>query len=85
MIGWQVDCKECGKRYVKRQNLKIHKFLDDESIAMNGKRCRAMHNLKIYKWLDDNFYAMNEEWISGQGPLKKITDDQMTKMVYYLP
>ena len=49
MIGWQVDCKECGKRYVKRQNLKIHKFLDDESIAMNGKRCRAMHNLKIYK------------------------------------
>ena len=33
-----------------------------------------MHNLKIYKWLDDNFYAMNEEWISGQGPLKKITE-----------
>ena len=38
-----------GKRYGTSLDLKTHKLSDDESIAMNGKRCRATHNLKIHK------------------------------------
>ena len=55
--------------YYKAKFKKNHKLSDDESIAMNGKRCRAMHNLKIHKWLDDNLNAMNVEWIAGQGTI----------------
>ena len=37
MIGWQVNCNECGKRCVTWQNLKNHIFFDFESIAMIWK------------------------------------------------
>ena len=35
MIKWQVDCNECGNRCKKTHNLKIHKWSDVKSIAIN--------------------------------------------------
>ena len=35
MIEWQVDCNECGNRCKKTHNLKIHKWSDVKSIAIN--------------------------------------------------
>ena len=69
MIGWQVNCNECGKRCVTRQNLKNHKFLMMSQLQWYGKRCGTTHNLKSQKWLDDNLNAMNVEWIAGQGTI----------------
>ena len=37
MIGWQVNCNECGRRCVTRQNLKNHNYFNDEPIAMIWK------------------------------------------------
>ena len=34
MIGWQVNCDECGKIWRKTHTLKIHIWLDDQSIAI---------------------------------------------------
>ena len=38
MIGWQVNCDECRKIWGTTHNLKIHKWCDDKSIAMNVER-----------------------------------------------
>ena len=35
MIELQVDCNECGNRCKKTHNLKIHKWSDVKSIAIN--------------------------------------------------
>ena len=70
MIGLQVNCNECGKRYVTRQNWKKnHKFLMMSQLQWYGKRCGTTHNLISQKWLDDNLNAMNVEWIAGQGTI----------------
>ena len=37
-MGLQVSCDVCGKIWGKTHNLKIHKLLDDKSIAMNVER-----------------------------------------------
>ena len=34
MIGGQANCNECGNSCRTMHNLKIHKLLDEESIAM---------------------------------------------------
>ena len=38
LIGWQVNCDVSGTIWGKTHNLKIHKLLDDKSIAMNVER-----------------------------------------------
>ena len=38
MIGWHVNCDEYGKNLQKTHNLKIHKWFDDKSIAINVER-----------------------------------------------
>ena len=77
MIGWQVDCKECGKRYVKRQNLKNHKFLMMSQLQWYGKRCGTTHNLKSHKLSDEESIAMNRK-DAGQHTIWKFTNDWMT-------
>ena len=37
-MGLQGNCNVCGKICGKTHNLKIHKLLDDKSIAMNVER-----------------------------------------------
>ena len=38
MIGWHVNCDECGKNLQKTHNLKIHKWFHDKSNAIYVER-----------------------------------------------
>ena len=77
MIGWQVNCNECGRRCVTRQNLKNHKFLMMSQLQWYGKRCGTTHNLKSHKLSDEESIAMNRK-DAGQHTIWKFTNDWMT-------
>ena len=55
MIGWHVNCDECGKFLQITHNLKIHKWFDDKSSAINverfGKKCT------IWKFTNDSMIS----------------------------
>ena len=83
MIGWQVNCNECGKRYVTRQNWKKnYKFLMMSQLQWYGKRCGTTHNLKIQKLSDDESIAMNGKRCRATHNLKihKWLDDNLNAM-----
>ena len=83
MIGWQVNCNECGKRYVTRQNWKKnHKFLMMSQLQWYGKRCGTTHNLKSHKLSDEESIAMNGKRCRATHNLKihKWLDDNLNAM-----
>ena len=82
MNGLQVKCNGCGRRCVKRQNLKNHKFLMMSQLQWYGKRCGTTHNLKSHKLSDDESIAMNGKRCRATHNLKihKWLDDNLNAM-----
>ena len=65
MIEWQVDCNECGNRCKKTHNLKIHKWSDVKSIAINVEWNAGQRT--IWKFTNNGeSIAMNVERYVGQ-------------------
>ena len=60
MIGWQLKCYECGMNCRTRHNLKIRKWSDDESIAINAERVAG--HCTIWKFRDDQM-ASHLRWM----------------------
>ena len=60
MIGWQLKCNECGMNCRTRHNLKIRKWSDDESIAINAERVAGQ--CTIWKFRDDQM-ASHLRWM----------------------
>ena len=60
MIGWQLKCNECGMNCRTRHNLKIRKWSDDESIAINVERDAGQ--CTIWKFTDDQM-ASHLRWM----------------------
>ena len=60
MIGWQLKCYECGMNCRTRHNLKIRKWSDDESIAINVERDAGQ--CTIWKFTDDQM-ASHLRWM----------------------
>ena len=60
MIRWQLKCNECGMNCRTRHNLKIRKWSDDESIAVNVKRDAGQ--CTNWKFTDDQM-ASHLRWM----------------------
>ena len=60
MIRWQLKCNECGMNCRTRHNLKIRKWSDDESIAINVERDAGQNT--VWKFTDDQM-ASHLRWM----------------------
>ena len=63
MIRWQLKCNECGMNCRTRHNLKIRKWSDDESIAINVERDAGQ--CTIWKFTDDQM-ASHFRWMQKE-------------------